>query len=128
LSSAGEEQDLREGKIVRVGDGQERRSRAEFGKPSSGAAVKLQVRRAAVPHNLDVAPEDAPGVAGAERFHGRFFRGKASGEMNGRHAPPHGVGDFAVREHALQKPNPVSRDGGGDAVDIRCVQAEPDDV
>lgn len=81
-----------------------------------------------MPNNLDVAPEDAPGMAGPERFHGRFFRRKASGEMNGRYAPPHGVGDLAVREHALQKPIPVSRDGGGDAVDIRCVQAEPDDV
>ena len=51
-----------------------------------GAAVQPQLRRTAAADHLDVAPEHALRMAGAERFHRRFFGGEPAGKMNGRDA------------------------------------------
>jgi hypothetical protein len=56
---AGENQDLGEGESVGVGNRQERRRGIHRCEPPGGAAVKLQLRRTAAPHDLDVAPENA---------------------------------------------------------------------
>ena len=88
---------------------------AHRGEPARGAAVKLQLRRTAAPDDFDVAPQDAPRVAGAERLHRRLFRGEAAGKMNGRHAAPLAVRDLAVGEDAVQEPLAVPLDRGGDA-------------
>ena len=51
-----------------------------------GAAVQLQLRRAAAANDFDVAPEHAQRSPGAERLHRRFFRGEAAGKVNRRDA------------------------------------------
>ena len=51
---------------------------------SRRAAVKLQLRRSAVPHHFDVAPQHFLRVAGAKRLHRRFLCREAAGEMDGR--------------------------------------------
>ena len=94
----------------------------------AGAAVQLQLRRTAAADHLDVAPEHALRVAGAERFHRRFFRGEPPGEMDGRHAAAHAVRDFALGEDAAEKPVAVALDRVGDAADVGGVEAETDDV
>ena len=87
-----------------------------------------ELRRAAAPDDLDVAPEHSVRMAGAERFHRRFFRGKAAGKVNRRHLATRAVRHFAVGEHALQEPLAVSLDRVGDAIDIRGVQTESENV
>ena len=96
--------------VVGVGDGQERRAAADGREAPPGAAVKLQLRRTAVADDLDVAPQHATRVAGAERLHRRFLGGEASGKMDGRLAPPLAVRDFAVGEDPMQEPVAVALD------------------
>ena len=79
------------------------RTAAHRGEAPGGAAVQLQLRRAAAPDDLDVAPEHAVRVAGAERLHRRFLRGEAAGEMNRRLPPPRAVRDLAFGEDAVQE-------------------------
>ena len=93
-----------------------------------GAAVKLQLRRAAAADDFDVAPEHALRVAGAERLHRRFLGREAAGEMNRRHAAPRAVRDFALGEDAVQEAVAVALDRGGDAMDVGGVEPESDDV
>src|SRR5207302_839024 len=54
-------------------------SPAERRKSPCGAAVQLQLRWSAAPDDFDVAPEDALGMAGAERLHRRFVWVQAGG-------------------------------------------------
>ena len=49
---------------------------ADVGKTPGGAAVQLQPGRTVAPDDLDVAPQHALRMAGAERFHRRFLRGE----------------------------------------------------
>ena len=67
-------------------DGKERASSAHRRKSAGGAAMKLQLRRTAVAHDFNIAPQDILRVSRPERFHPGFFRGKTAREMNGRHA------------------------------------------
>src|SRR5438128_12528704 len=89
--------------------------------------MELQLRRAAVPDHLDVAPQNALRVAGAERFHGGFLGGKARGEMGRRHPAPRAVGNLAVGEDPAHKPVAVAFDDVGDPSDIRRVESDSDD-
>ena len=124
----GEKQHLRERKRVRVGDGQERGCRTDLREPARAPSVKLQLRGTAVPHDLDITPQDAARVPGAKRLHRGFLCREASGKMNRGHAAPCAVRNFAVREHTPEEPIAVPLDGSGDAADISGVQAESDDV
>ena len=109
-------------------DGQLRRMAADCFEPARGAAVQLQLRRAAASHHLDVAPQHASRVTGAECLHRRLFRGKASGEMNGRVVAAHAVRHFGLGKNAIRKTLAVPLDGGGNARDVRCVEPDSDDV
>src|SRR4051794_38979122 len=89
--------------------------------------MELQLRGAAVAHDLDVTPEHPLRVSGAEGFHGRFFGGKSSGKMDHGRAAPLAIRNFAGREDAVQKAIAVAANRGRDAVDLCDVQSQPDD-
>ena len=108
-------------------DREKRRLRAEGRKTTGGTAVKLQLRRASSPHNLDITPEHLLGVASAECFHRRFLCGEATGKMDRWSAPALTVANFTVGENAADKPLAVPFDGGGDARDIGRVEAKAND-
>src|SRR5579862_4143015 len=90
--------------------------------------MQLQLRRTAVPDDLDVAPENARRMACAERLHRRFLRGEPAGKMNRRDPPARAVGDLAVREDASQETVPVPFNRLGNPGDVGGVEAEADDV
>ena len=70
-----------EGQCLGVRDGHEAAAHLHACRAPGGAAVQLQLRWSAEPHDLDVLPQDAAGMAGAESLHRRFFRRKTAGEM-----------------------------------------------
>ena len=126
--SVAEEDHLCKRKGIGMRDGQLRRMAADCLESARGAAVQLQLRGAAASHDLDVAPQHASRVAGAECLHRGFLRCKASGEMNRRVAAAHAVRHFGLGENAVRKTLAVPLDGGGDARDVRCVEPDSDDV
>ena len=127
VASGAEQEDLGERQRVGMCDGQERGLALHRGKAPGGSAMQLQLRWTATPDDLDVPPQHALRMAGAERFHRRLLGGKPAGKMNGRHPAPLAVSDFAVGEDSSQEPVAVTRDGVGDARDVGGVEAESDD-
>ena len=119
---------LGERKGIGMRDSHERGKPAYRGKAPGSPAVQLELRRATAPNDLDIAPEDPMRMTSAERFHRRFLRGKPAGEVNRGHSATRAVRHFAVGEYAPQEPLPVSLDGVGDAIDIRGVQTESENV
>src|SRR5579872_1518085 len=107
---------------------QERRSAADCGKTPPRAAVQLELRRPAMPDDLDVAPEDAVRMAGAQRLHRGFLGGEAAGKMDRRHTAPRAVGNLTVREDPAEKSVAVPLDRVGDAVNVGGVETDADDV
>lgn len=122
-----EDEDFRQRERVGMRDGQERSGAPKRSESIRRAAVKPQLRGTAAPDDLDVAPQHAKRMTGAERLHGRFLRRETSGEMNGRNAAAQAVRHFAFGEHTMEKPIAVAFDRLGDAIDIGDVEAEPDD-
>ena len=57
-------------------------------------------------------------MAGAERLHRRFLRGKPRGERRRRVAPTPAVRDFPLSEHAVNEPVAIALDGLSDAADL----------
>src|SRR5215467_12587319 len=96
--------------------------------PTSGGAVQPQLRGAALPYHLDVAPQHAVRVPRAERLHGRFLGSKAPSEMDGRVAATHTVRYLGLGENAVCKPLAVALDRGGNARDVCRVEPDSDDV
>ena len=123
-----EDQDLREGQRVGMCDGDERGTAADRGETAAGAAVQLQLRRPAAPHDLDVAPQHALRMAGAERLHGCFLGREAAGKMNCRHAPSTAVGHFVLGEDAMHEAVAVALDGLGNARNISGIDPQSNDV
>ena len=128
LPSVAENQDLRESERVGMRDGEERRSPADCGEAECRAAMQPQLRWPAAAHHLEVPPQHALRVAGTEGLHGRFLGRESPGEVNGRHAAPHAVGDFPFGEDTMGEPLSVSLDRVADAGDVGGVESEPDDV
>ena len=91
--------------------------------------MQPQLRRTArLTDDFDVAPQHSLRVSGAEGFHRRFLGREAAGKVNGRIVAPHAVRDLRFGEDAVSEPFAVPFDGRSDARDIRCVEAESDDV
>src|SRR6476661_2538756 len=88
-------------------------------------AVKLELRRAAVTHDLDVAPEHPARVSRAERLHGSFFGCESAGKMDRGSMSSSAVGNFIGCEDSRHEAIPVSRDRRRDTVDVGGVEPEP---
>lgn len=108
-------------------DREKRRFRAEGGKATAGATVKLQLRGTSSPNHLDITPEDLLGVTGSERLHGRFLCREATGKMDRGRAPALAVGDFTVGENTTEKPITVSFDCRSDARNISRIETKAND-
>ncbi len=109
-------------------DGQLRRVAADGLEPTCRAAVQLQLRRSATPDHFDVAPQDTPRMARAERLHRGFFGGKPSGEVDGRVAAAQTVRHLGLGENAVCKTLAVPLDRGGYARDVCRVESDSNDV
>jgi len=92
------------------------------------ATVQEQLRWTAVPHDLDVLPEDAAGVPRAERFHGRLFGGEPSSQVRRGVAAPRTISNLARREHALQEAVTITLENRGEPGNVGRVEADAEDV
>ena len=90
--------------------------------------MQRELRGAAVSNDLDVTPQHALRMAGAERLHRGLLRREAAREMNGRVAAARAVRDLAFSEDSLQKAVTVSLDRVGDTGDVGGVETKADDV
>jgi len=66
-------------------------------------------------------------MAGSERFHRGFLRGKPSGEMGHRVAALRTIGDLPIREYTAQEPLSVSVIRASDAWDVGDINAQSED-
>ncbi len=123
-----EDHHLREGERVGMRDRDERRVAADGREPAAGAAMQVKLRRAAAAHDLDVAPEDALRVAGAERLHRRFLGGEAAGKVDFGLAAPLAVRHFGLGEDTMDETITVTFDGCGDAWNVGRVDSQSDDI
>ena len=106
-----EQENVSDGQLPGVCECQEGAGGAECGEPPRGAAMELKPRRTVATHDLDTRPEHALRVPGPERFHGRFFRGKARCKRRSIVAFAAAIGDFTFREHAPNEALTVAADG-----------------
>jgi hypothetical protein len=90
--------------------------------------VKLNRRTASgrSPH-FDIPPGHATIPARADRFHGGFFGGEASGVALCLVRLGLAITDFVGRENALQEAPPEAFDGPRDAVHLRNIDTGSDD-
>ena len=87
-----------------------------------GAAVQPQLRRTADPDHLDVLPQHAAGMAGAERLHRRFLGRETAGEMGDRVAAARTIGDLLIGEDPVQEAVAIALQRRGDPRQIRRIQ------
>jgi hypothetical protein len=126
--SPSEDNDLSEGERIGVRDGQLRRLAADPVEAPGRTALQLQLRRPAGPaDDLDVTPQHALRVAGAERLHRRFLGREPAGKMDRRMAAAHAVRDFAVGEDAPSESIAVALERRGDARNLRGIESQTDD-
>src|SRR5262245_6905093 len=102
-------------------NGEERGSCAHGRKATAGTAMKLELRRAAMPDHFNVAPQHLLSVTGAKRFHRGFLCREAPGKMDGWKPSPLTVSNFAVSEDAAEKTVAESLDCRRDARNVRRV-------
>lgn len=122
-----EQHDLRDRECVGVRDGQKRPPRSHGIEAASRAAVKFEARWSAAADDFDAPPQHVLRMSGPQGFHRRFLRCEASGKMNGWFPTPHAIGDFAVRENALNETLAVAFDGRCNSRNVSGVDAEADD-
>jgi hypothetical protein len=108
VASVAKNQHLCQSKIIRVSNCEQRRPTTHLMEAPTCTAVKLELRRAAVTHDLDVAPQHPARVSGAERFHGRFFGCESAGKMDRWSMSSSAVGNFVGREDSRHEAIPVS--------------------
>ena len=89
--------------------------------------MKLQLRRTAAAHDLNITPEHLLGMSGSERFHRRLFGSEAPGKVDRRIPSALAVRDLAVGEDAMQETLSVSLDCRGDARYIGSIEAKAND-
>ena len=102
-------------------NGEQRGSCAHSRKATAGTAMKPELRRAAMPHHFNVAPQHLLSVTGAERFHCGFLCREAPGKMDGGKPAPLAVSNFAVGEDTVEKAVAESFDCRRDARNVRRV-------
>lgn len=102
-TSVAEEQHLRHRQRVGMCDGEQRAPPRHGLEPAQRASRQPQLRRTTVAKHLDVLPEYAARVAGAQRFHRGFFRRETSGQARNRVALPRTIGNLDGGEHPVQE-------------------------
>src|SRR5258707_786040 len=80
------------------------------------------------PGPLDVLPEHAPRVTGAERLHGGLLGGEPGGQAGDGVAVAGTIGNLTVGEHAVQKTIAIPAEHLAHARDVRRVEAQPQDA
>lgn len=126
--SVPEEHDLRQGQCLGVCDGHEAATHLHALGAPGGAAVQLQLRRPAEADDLDVLPQHAAGMAGAESLHRRFLGRKPAGEVRDGVAPPRTIGDLPLGENPVQEPVAIAPECFRNPWKIRRVQTNSNDV
>lgn len=126
--SLAKEHDLRHRQRLRVRDCHQRsRDFHHVGAPGR-AAMQVQPRWSALPNHLDVFPDDALRLAGAEGFHRRFLHREPACEVRGRVSPLGTIGNLTRSEHALEKTIAVAIDEFGDTGNIGGVETNTENV
>src|SRR5262245_45988602 len=123
-----EDHHLREGERVGMRDRDERGAAADGREAAAGAAVELKPRRTAAADDLDVAPQHALRVAGAERLHRGLLGGEAAGKVDFGLAAPLAVRHFSLGEDTMDETIAVTFDGRGDARNVGRVDSQSDDL
>ena len=123
-----EEQHVGQRQRFAVRDGEERSGRVHRVGSVCRAAVKPQLRGTSGADDLDIAPDHALRMSRTEGLHGRFLGREACGKVGCRVPAPCGVGDLARRKHAFEETiaKPCNREFN--AVDLRRVEPETDNV
>lgn len=119
---------LRHGERVGVRDGEQRPQHAHLFGAAGGSPMQPQLRWTSQAEHLDVFPQYAARMTRAERFHGRFLRGKPSGKMRRGMSPARTIGDLSVGEDATKKPFAVPREHVGHARNVGGVKPQADNV
>jgi hypothetical protein len=122
------QQYLGKGQMLRMGNGQERRTRSQGVESRLRAPMKLQLGGAAVSNNLNTAPQNVLAVASAKGLHRGFLRSKSSGEMNGGHPPPVAVRHLAIGKDTVEESFAVSCNRVGNTADIGGIEAGADNL
>ena len=89
--------------------------------------VELKARRPSKPDHFHVPPHDAAGVAGSERFHGRFLGGEAAGKVRGRVASFRTIRDLSVGEDPPEKAFTVAFEDLREPRNVREIHTESND-
>jgi hypothetical protein len=126
--SVAEQHDLRHRQRVRMGDRHERSGDFHARGAKRGAAVQLQARWAGMPDDLDVLPQDAVGLARAERFHRGFLDREAARQVRSRIPSLGTIGDLTGREHTVQEALAVAFEQLRDSGNVGGVEADAEDV
>jgi hypothetical protein len=92
------------------------------------ASVKLQAGWTAASHDLDVLPQDALRLTGAERFHRGLLRGEAPREMWSRIPALGTIGNLTGSEHAVQESVAIAFEDVGDTGNVGGVETYAEDV
>jgi hypothetical protein len=111
-----------------VGDRQQRSPHLHPLGANRGTAVKLQPGWTATADDLDVLPQHAARVAGAERLHRRFVGGKSPRQVRSGISPASTISNLASSEHALQEAFAVALEHVGEPGDIGGVEADAENV
>lgn len=119
---------LRHGERVGVRDGEQRPEHTHLFGAAGSAPVQPQLRGASLAEHFDVFPQDTARMTRAERLHGRFFRGKPSGQMRRGISPARTIGNLSVGEDATKKPFAVPLEHVGHARNVGGVEPQADDV
>ena len=104
--SVAEQEHLRHGERLGMRDGERANGGPSCASARRGAAVQPQLRRTAGANDLDVLPEHAARVPGAERLHRGLFRREPAGQVRHGVSVPRTIGDLSVGEDRRRKRSP----------------------
>ena len=122
-----EQEDFGHRDRIGMRNGEQRRSHPQSFRSRGRSAMQPELRRPKRAEHLDVLPQHAARMAGSERFHRGFLRGKPSGEMGHRVAALRTISNLPIREYTAQEPLSVSVIRASDAWDVGDINAQSED-
>ena len=87
--------------------------------------MEQQLGRATSTKDLDITPEHAARVPGAECLHGCFLSRKARSKRRSGVVPAQAVRDLVLSEHTEQEPIAEALDRSGDTRNLSSINARP---